>query len=425
MKTNKLFLAAMATSVIMTISMWSVSAFWGGHGQWGWHCGGQWGWALSQYVTDDEKAKIQWMSQEERQAYVQELKAKYNVTSSQRGGWKGQGQWQGQGQGKQWWYDGDPADLIAEIPSSDVSEVEKELLINQYWEEKMARDLYAYASEKYPNVNTFGNITKSEQKHMDTLQVLLDRYNIDAPSDYAKDNDLYVTLKNKIDISEKDAIEVWIMVETVDIDNITADIKATDNDDFKVILVNIGWASYNHLRGFANALDNNWYTTDIDISNYLTSEDLDSKGPIKVKLSEKLESEWVSLPEQASSDYIKESCKGHNDSDSSSSSHGSMWKWKSSHGNMTSSTRFRYNVRSTTVEKYKVAIADKYQSKIDALDNDKLQTVVDKIDTLLEKINTWNYSQATKNKYNATLIALKELILEKIEWDIDLDSVFN
>jgi len=103
----------------------------------------------------------------------------------------------------------------------------------------MARDLYAYAYEKY-SVQTFGNITHAEQQHMDAIKVLLDRYNIEAPSDYAADNELYNTLKDKIDLSEKDAIEVGIMVEKVDIDNILADIKNTDNDDLKVIFTNIG-----------------------------------------------------------------------------------------------------------------------------------------------------------------------------------------
>jgi hypothetical protein len=104
----------------------------------------------------------------------------------------------------------------------------------------MARDLYTYAAEKYPNIQTFANIAKSEQKHMDTIQVLLDRYNIEAPSDYAKDNDLYTQLKAKIDLSEKDAIEVGITVEMVDIEDIDQDIASTDNDDIKILLTRIG-----------------------------------------------------------------------------------------------------------------------------------------------------------------------------------------
>jgi hypothetical protein len=102
----------------------------------------------------------------------------------------------------------------------------------------MARDLYTYAYEKY-GIQAFGNIAKSEQKHMDAIKVLLDRYNITPPSDYAKDNELYNTLKVKIDKSEKEAIEVGINIEIVDIDNIKEDIKATDNDDIKVIYTTI------------------------------------------------------------------------------------------------------------------------------------------------------------------------------------------
>jgi len=43
-------------------------------------------------------------------------------------------------------------------------------------------------------------------------------------------------------------------------------------------MVNIGGASYNHMRGFVNGLANNGYTTDIDYSDYLTSEDIKTKG---------------------------------------------------------------------------------------------------------------------------------------------------
>jgi hypothetical protein len=34
---------------------------------------------------------------------------------------------------------------------------------------------------------------------MDVLKALLDRYELEAPEDYAKDNDLYVQLKAEMD----------------------------------------------------------------------------------------------------------------------------------------------------------------------------------------------------------------------------------
>jgi hypothetical protein len=45
------------------------------------------------------------------------------------------------------------------------------------------------------------------------------------------------------------------------------------------------------MRGFVKALDNNGLTTNIDYSDYIDENDINTKGPIKVKLAEKLESE--------------------------------------------------------------------------------------------------------------------------------------
>jgi len=388
MKKNNKVIAVLAATAIIALSFSSTSAMW--NGQWKWSWNGFW-----KVITSEEKTKLQSLSWDEKTEYMNELKVKYNVSRGQ-----GKGQWRGnrEGQAKQSGHNEKPADMIADIPMSDVSDTEKELLINQYGEERMARDLYAYASEKYPNVNTFGNITKSEQKHMDTLQVLLDRYSVSAPSDYAADNELYNTLKTKIDLSEKDAIEVGIMIEKVDIDNIVADIKGTDNDDFKIILTNIGWASYNHLRGFVKALDNAGYTTDIDYSDYLWEDDINTKGPIKVKLAEKLEAEWVKLPEQVSSESLKNKKCNKN---------WKKWNWKNEHTK-------KNNVWSEKQEKYKKSLESKYGKTLDMLDNSKLKLLVDKIDDLLDSINTWDYTKLEKVNYNALLFALKELSLDRI-----------
>jgi len=402
MKTNKIIKAGLSATAILALTV-----------SWAYAMGQGGGQGLSQYVTAEEKAKMQSLSWDERTEYMNELKAKYNVSGGQ-GQWNGQGkwkgQWGGQGQAKQSGHNEDPEDMIKDIPMSDVSDIEKELLINQYGEERMARDLYTYASEKYPNVNTFGNIKDSEQKHMDTLKVLLDRYDIDAPSDYAKDNDLYVTLKNKIDLSEKDAIEVGLMVEMVDIDNIAEDIRNTDNDDFKIILTNIWWASYNHLRGFVNALQNNNYTTDLEWTKYISQEEVDTKGGwLKVKLAEKLEAEWVSLPETASSKYISENCNEDN----------TEWHWNHWNSNSkkvqkgkNSSNSEKYSQMEIKKEQYKKAIQSKYSDAIEKIkaDEEKTQALLIKIDDLIEQTQNSAKSEETKIKYIAILTALSELL---------------
>jgi hypothetical protein len=112
---------------------------------------------------------------------------------------------------------------------------------------------------------------------MEAVQALLSRYNIETPTNYDHIQELYDDLKSKGSVSLKDAIEVGIKIEIVDIDDIVTAIKSTDNDDIKTVFVNIGGASYNHMRGFVKALDNNDMTTDIDYSDYINEDDINTK----------------------------------------------------------------------------------------------------------------------------------------------------
>jgi hypothetical protein len=83
--------------------------------------------------------------------------------------------------------------------------------------------------------------------------------------------------------------------------------RNVDNNDILAVYSNIWWASYNHMRWFLKALDNNWFTTGIDYSDYLTEEEANSKWwALKTKLSKILEDEWVDLPEMASLKVISE-----------------------------------------------------------------------------------------------------------------------
>lgn len=87
----------------------------------------------------------------------------------------------------------------------------------------------------------------------------------------------------------------------LDIEDIIDTIKSTDNDDIKVVLTNIGGASYNHIRGFAQGLASSGFSTTLDYSKYLSAADVNTRGPLKTKLALRLESEGVQLPSQASS----------------------------------------------------------------------------------------------------------------------------
>lgn len=84
------------------------------------------------------------------------------------------------------------------------------------------------------------------------------------------------------------------------------------------------------------------------------------------------------------------------------------------------------NVNSELKAKYKSSFEDKYGSYMEKMSNDQLDTFVSRVDALQEKINTWNYSDSTREKYTAALWALREMAVERIEWEeIDLGTLFE
>ena len=421
MKTNKIIASGLAATAIIALSFGSASAMWGnGGGQ-----GGNWGGSIGKMVTSEEKAKLQSMSENDRQEYMTELKTKYNVESS----WEGKGQWSE-------WKKGDKeargehstADMLADIEKQDVSAIEIDLLEKQYEEEMMANELYMSFYEMY-GIDTFKNIAESEAKHMEAVKALLDRYDIETPTSYAHIQDLYDTLKEAGSKSAFDALEVWVKIEFVDIDDIITAIKATDNEDIKVVLTNIWGGSYNHLRGFLKAIDNNGYETELDWTPYLEETDLDIKWPIKYKLAEKLESEWVDLPEQVSSDNMKIQ-KGNDDhSDKGEwkkwekNENANKWKWNNDSKN---SWKGQWK-NSSTFELYKKSVNSKYWSVINAMSNSRLEILIDNIDELLEKIdNSSDYSIESKEKYNYILWALKEIAQDKLDSEeLDIEGLLK
>lgn len=102
----------------------------------------------------------------------------------------------------------------------------------------VARDAYSYFATLY-NVQAFKNIANSEQQHMDAVKVLLDRYNLPVPTTYGELEATFTTLKTEGEKGLKEALEVGIKIEILDIKDIIDTIKTTDNDDIKAVLMNI------------------------------------------------------------------------------------------------------------------------------------------------------------------------------------------
>ncbi len=344
------------------------------------------------------------------------------------------GQWQWNGQGQQKWKmeqqdsmqksSHNPADVIADIEMSDLSETERNNLIYSYAEETLAHDMYMFFYELY-GTNTFLNIANSESEHQAAVKSLLDRYNIDIPSDYGELNDEFEELKAKGELSLKDALEVGVSIEILDIEDIAQTIIETDNDDIKAVFVNIWWASYNHLRWFVSALNNNSLTTDLDYNQYLTDEEIADKNIIiKQKMAEKVISAWVVLPEGFSPEDIVAKCEAENAA-KGEKWQGSNWQWNAqwqakgsgngnkggnSYANANNNKYINDNVIATK-NRYKDDISTKYWNTISKISDTNLENLISRIDESIESINNSLYSDSVKEKYTSILLALRELTI--------------
>jgi hypothetical protein len=133
-------------------------------------------------------------------------------------------------------------------------------------EEKLARDVYMYAYNKY-QVAIFDNIFKSEQKHMDAVLNILSKYEILDPASTEVgvfvNPELQLTyndLVSKVNISLTEALKVGATIEDLDINDINAFISNTTKNDLLKVYGNLNCGSKNHIRSFTAELTNNGIT---------------------------------------------------------------------------------------------------------------------------------------------------------------------
>ncbi len=187
------------------------------------------------------------------------------LDSDARGRGRGQGNGIGNNQSEQL---GLPA-MIANMPMQDLSSAEKDGLIKMREEEKLARDVYRVLYQKWNHL-TFAQIAKSEQQHMDTLKILLDKYNLTDPITTEKTGvftdpelqELYHSLVARGEKSVTDALQVGATIEDLDIKDLYDLLAQTDNQDIQIVYQNLAKGSRNHLRAFSYrlSLNNSSYT---------------------------------------------------------------------------------------------------------------------------------------------------------------------
>jgi len=149
-------------------------------------------------------------------------------------------------------------------PVSTLTQAEQDMLLKMREEEKLARDVYVTLGQKFPSIGQIlTNIPKSEQKHTDTVKLVLDKYNLTDPitddtvgifkdQTFAK---LYQDLVAKGSVSEVEALKVGATIEDLDINDLNSDLAKTTNPDIVGAFEKLRNGSYNHLRSFVNKIE--------------------------------------------------------------------------------------------------------------------------------------------------------------------------
>ncbi len=140
---------------------------------------------------------------------------------------------------------------------SGLDEKEAEGLTYMREEEKLARDVYLALYDKW-GLQVFANISRSEQRHMDAVKILLDGYQLDDPASEQRGvftnpdlQSLYDKLVAQGEKSISDALKVGGAIEEIDILDLQKYLAATDDDNIKQVFENLERGSENHLRAFS------------------------------------------------------------------------------------------------------------------------------------------------------------------------------
>ena len=154
---------------------------------------------------------------------------------------------------------------------------EEEDLLTLREEEKLARDVYLYAYDKY-GLDIMNNISQSEQMHMDKVLSLLNKYGLEDPAIPVRgafNNETLQTLYNdltaQVDASELDALIVGATIEDLDIYDIEDFESRTEKSDILDVYAKLTCGSRNHMRAFYGELTLRDYSYE---PQFITNEEL-------------------------------------------------------------------------------------------------------------------------------------------------------
>lgn len=144
----------------------------------------------------------------------------------------------------------------------ELSQEERDGLIHMRIEEKLARDVYIVMGDLW-NHKVFLNIQISEQKHMEAVKRLLDKYSIPDPlttdsvgvfpdPQFQQLYDDYILQGSQ---SLNEALLVGKSIEELDIADLEFQLSFVDNPDIIRVYENLKAGSENHLAAFIKCLN--------------------------------------------------------------------------------------------------------------------------------------------------------------------------
>lgn len=143
-------------------------------------------------------------------------------------------------------------------PLAELTDAQRESLSFMWEEEKMARDLYLAFDAAF-DVNPFANIARSEETHMEMVEALLVRYDMNTTGTEEGNFTLPVIQGLYDDLlalgapGTVEALQVGCMVEVTDIDDLTAQIEGAP-EEMAAVYRRLMEGSYNHYAAFNSAL---------------------------------------------------------------------------------------------------------------------------------------------------------------------------
>ena len=139
---------------------------------------------------------------------------------------------------------------------------QEETIFFMYQEEKVARDVYITLGEIYPDENTFASIQLSEQRHIDSVEGLCDKYGIskkgvneEGVGNFVLDElqDLYDQCVSDGEASLLAALKVGEFIELTDIKDLE-DAAVGMPADVQTVFSNLKEGSLSHLDAFQAAI---------------------------------------------------------------------------------------------------------------------------------------------------------------------------